>query len=80
MVQPTEEQQAAVDKFLTGRTLKITAFAGAGKTTILRMLAEASRGRGGRGRGPGYVSAIGQLPDNARDRVQVHEAALSLGG
>jgi hypothetical protein len=42
MVQQTEEQQAAVDKFLTGRPLKITAFAGAGKTTTLRMLAEAS--------------------------------------
>lgn len=46
MVQPTEEQQAAIDKFLTGRPLKITAFAGAGKTATLRMLAEASRSRG----------------------------------
>jgi len=46
MVQPTEEQQAAVDRFLTGRPLKITAFAGAGKTATLRMLAEASRARG----------------------------------
>ena len=46
MVQPTEEQQAAVDKFLTGRPLKITAFAGSGKTATLRMLAEASSRRG----------------------------------
>jgi superfamily I DNA/RNA helicase len=46
MVQPTEEQQAAVARFLTGRPLKITAFAGAGKTTTLRMLAQATRARG----------------------------------
>jgi ABC-type transport system involved in cytochrome c biogenesis ATPase subunit len=46
MVLPTEEQQVAVNKFLTGRPLKIAAFAGAGKTTTLRMLAEATRSRG----------------------------------
>ena len=46
MIQPTEEQQAAVDKFLTSRVLKIIAFAGAGKTTTLRMLAQATRARG----------------------------------
>jgi hypothetical protein len=46
MIQPTEEQQAAVDKFLTSRALKIIAFAGAGKTTTLRMLAQATRARG----------------------------------
>src|ERR1700693_217686 len=47
MVRPTDEQQLAVDKFLTGRRLKIAAFAGAGKTTTLRMLAEAAPSRGG---------------------------------
>ena len=41
MVHPTEEQQAAVAQFLTGRPLKITAFAGSGKTATLRMLAPA---------------------------------------
>jgi hypothetical protein len=46
MVQPTDEQRAAVDRFLTGRPLKITAFAGAGKTTTLRMLAQATRAHG----------------------------------
>jgi UvrD-like helicase family protein len=46
MVDPTEEQQAAVARFLTGRPLKITAFAGAGKTTTLRILAEATQARG----------------------------------
>src|SRR5438132_14185115 len=46
MVQPTDEQRMAVDKFLTGKPLKIAAFAGTGKTTTLRMLAEATRARG----------------------------------
>lgn len=46
MVRPTEEQQVAVDKFLTGKPLKIAAFAGAGKTTTLKMLAEATPARG----------------------------------
>ena len=46
MVHPTEEQQAAVARFLTGRPLKITAFAGSGKTATLRMLAQADSRRG----------------------------------
>src|SRR5689334_18557021 len=46
MLRPTEEQQIAVKKFKTGRPLKITAFAGAGKTTTLSMLARARRSRG----------------------------------
>jgi hypothetical protein len=46
MVLPTEEQQVAVAKFRTGQPLKIAAFAGAGKTTTLKMLAEATRSRG----------------------------------
>lgn len=46
MVLPTAEQQAAIDRFLTRRPLKIAAFAGAGKTTTLRMLAAATRSRG----------------------------------
>jgi hypothetical protein len=47
MVVATEEQLVAVDKFRTGRRLKIAAFAGAGKTTTLRMLAEAAPSRRG---------------------------------
>src|SRR5215471_17364299 len=46
MVLPTAEQQLVIDKFLTRRPLKIAAFAGAGKTTTLRMLAESVRSRG----------------------------------
>jgi hypothetical protein len=42
----TEEQRVAVEKFRAGTPLKIAAFAGAGKTTTLRMLAESRRSRG----------------------------------
>jgi superfamily II DNA or RNA helicase len=46
MVQATEEQQFAVEKFRTRRPLKISAFAGAGKTTTLKMLARSRRASG----------------------------------
>ena len=36
---PTPEQERAVDLFLSGRTMKISAFAGAGKTSTLKLLA-----------------------------------------
>lgn len=36
---PTPEQEDAIDLFLTGRTMKISAFAGAGKTSTLKLLA-----------------------------------------
>ncbi len=42
MTRPTKEQEEAVERFLTGAPLKIAAFAGAGKTTTLKMLAEAA--------------------------------------
>jgi hypothetical protein len=44
---PTPEQQSAIEKFRTGNPLKIAAFAGSGKTTTLRMLAEATPSRRG---------------------------------
>lgn len=37
---PTAEQQVAIDLFLTGESLKVTAVAGAGKTATLKMMAE----------------------------------------
>lgn len=43
---PTEEQIAALEKFNVGDNLKITAFAGAGKTSTLEHLADANRTRG----------------------------------
>jgi hypothetical protein len=46
MPQPTEEQVRALGRFRSGRPLKINAFAGAGKTTTLQMLAESRSTRG----------------------------------
>lgn len=43
---PTPEQSTALDAFRSGRPLKISAFAGAGKTTTLTMLAQSRRDRG----------------------------------
>lgn len=45
-LQATEEQRLAVEKFATGRPLKIIAFAGAGKTTTLKLLADSRQTRG----------------------------------
>lgn len=46
MVTPTAEQLEALAKFRTGRPLKVTAFAGAGKTTTLKLLAGSRPDRG----------------------------------
>lgn len=43
---PTDEQNAAVESFLKGQSLKVTAFAGAGKTSTLKLMAGARLGRG----------------------------------
>lgn len=45
-MQPTAEQMVALEKFATGKNLKIAAFAGTGKTTTLRLLAESRGARG----------------------------------
>lgn len=45
-VTPTSEQARAVELFKTGEPLKINAFAGSGKTTTLKLLAEATTRRG----------------------------------
>lgn len=47
VVLPTQEQQEAIELFADGRNLRINAFAGAGKTTTLRMIAEYADGRRG---------------------------------
>lgn len=39
---PTDEQDAALQTFLKGHSLKINAFAGSGKTSTLQLLAKAS--------------------------------------
>jgi hypothetical protein len=46
MPQPTEEQARALERFRSGRPLKINAFAGAGKTTTLQILAGSRSTRG----------------------------------
>lgn len=43
---PTQEQARAVELFQTGENLKLAAFAGAGKTSTLKMLANSSEHRG----------------------------------
>lgn len=43
---PTEDQAAALEAFLQGRSLKINAFAGSGKTSTLQLLANATGLRG----------------------------------
>ncbi|MGO6842638.1 MULTISPECIES: UvrD-helicase domain-containing protein [Rhizobium] len=43
---PTDEQAAALDAFLQGKSLKINAFAGSGKTSTLQLLANATGLRG----------------------------------
>jgi superfamily I DNA/RNA helicase len=45
VVEPIAEQQIAVQKFLVGDNLRIDAYAGAGKTTTLKLLAMSKRGR-----------------------------------
>src|SRR5262249_49130550 len=46
MIRPTEEQSLALERFRTGRPLKIVAFAGAGKTSTLQILANSRATRG----------------------------------
>lgn len=43
---PTPEQEAAIAAFMTGGSLKVAAFAGAGKTSVLKMMARRHGGRG----------------------------------
>jgi superfamily I DNA/RNA helicase len=43
---PTSEQNAAIEAFMDGGSLKINAFAGAGKTSTLELLAKATTKRG----------------------------------
>ena len=46
MVQPTDEQERAIEKFRTRRPLKIAAFAGTGKTSTLSFMARSRRSSG----------------------------------
>lgn len=44
---PTPEQQDCVDKFATGKRLRINAYAGAGKTSVLKLIADAAGSKRG---------------------------------
>jgi len=46
-LRPTEEQLKAVEAYRSGQDLKVVAVAGSGKTTTLRLMAEAAPGRRG---------------------------------
>lgn len=45
-ITPTDEQMRALDMAMTGESFKIVAYAGAGKTSTLRLISEHKRGRG----------------------------------
>jgi hypothetical protein len=62
MAQPTDEQLIAVEKFQTGRPLRITAFAGAGKTTTLALLANSRASRGA------YLAFNKSIAEEAREK------------
>lgn len=75
---PTTEQSEAIDRFARGGSLKITAFAGAGKTSTLQLLAQ---GRGTRGL---YLAFNRSIANEARARFATgvdcrttHSLALS---
>ncbi|WP_323843618.1 UvrD-helicase domain-containing protein [Moraxella sp. Pampa] len=46
MHSPTDEQNAALQMAVTGQSFKIVAYAGAGKTTTLKLISQNMRGRG----------------------------------
>lgn len=46
MQAPTEEQLAALNMAMDGKSFKVVAYAGAGKTTTLKLIGERLRGRG----------------------------------
>lgn len=61
-VHPTEEQQVALSKFQSGRNLKVSAFAGTGKTTTLSLLANSRRAKGA------YLAFNRSIADESREK------------
>ena len=60
---PTDEQAEAIEAFLTGRHMRLTALAGTGKTTTLEMLAQAADGQGQ------YLAYNKAIADHAKSRM-----------
>lgn len=80
--QPTEEQRAAIDIARTGKDMAIEAFAGAGKTSTLKMVADALNGMAGQ-----YIAfnksiatdAAGKFPEHVACRT-AHSLAFGAVG
>ncbi len=70
---PTPEQEAAVRAFLSGEDMKVVAVAGSGKTTTLRLMAEAARGERIL-----YVAFNRSVREEARVRFPPNVEALTL--
>lgn len=68
MAEPTAEQVDALKKFRTGRPLKITAFAGTGKTATLKLLANSNTARGL------YLAFNKAIADEAKTKFPDHVA------
>jgi hypothetical protein len=76
---PTDEQVAVIDAFLTGQSLIVQAYAGAGKTTVLRLAAILAGGR--RGYYTAFNRAIvddgkAKMPRNVKSQT-AHAIALA---
>jgi len=61
-LQPTQEQQQAIDQFLKGDTLKINAYAGTGKTSTLELLSYSTPKRGQ------YIAFNSDIVRDAKER------------
>lgn len=71
----TEEQEAALERFLRGEDLKIIAVAGSGKTTTLRAMAEAAPGRR-----LYYLAFNRAIKEEARRKMPGNVRVLTLHG
>jgi ABC-type dipeptide/oligopeptide/nickel transport system ATPase subunit len=68
----TDEQQVAVAHFQTGESLKIEAFAGAGKTSTLVALAESAKAKSGH-----YFAFNKAIADDAKSRFSTTKVSAS---
>lgn len=73
-MRPTSEQLDAVDKFTTGRNLRINAFAGTGKTSTLLQVASSTSRRGV------YVAFNRAIADEAKRKFPANVRPSTLHG
>ena len=74
-ITPTPEQEAALEAFLSGEDMKLLAVAGSGKTTTLRLMAEAAPKRRIL-----YVAFNRSVKEEAERRFPKNTEALTLHG